>query len=137
MDRQNKNNIISKIIYWVIYSFIIILWFLVHFGISPVLTEYTKLNTVLVIGLIISGIGSTLIIISLYSPLSFMKYFFKENPYEKLQYHKGTISFVVRLIGVFLLLCGIIYSFTGDWVYLIISFAIPIVFHTILSKWNL
>ena len=136
MERKNKKNTISKIKYWVIYSFIIFLWFLVHFGIPPVLKEYTKLNTVLVTGLIISSIGSALIIISLYSPLSFLKHFFKKNSYEKSQHDRSTLSFLCGLIGAFLILCGFIYSFTGDSIYLPISFAMPIVLHTILSKWN-
>lgn len=136
MNRKNERNITSKTINWVIYSFIIFLWFLVNFGISPVLEKYTKLNTILITGLIISGIGSTIIIVSLYSPSFFIKFFFELNPYEKSRY-QGTISFACGLIGLFLLSCGLVYSFTGNVIYLVISFTIPIFFHTVLSKWNL
>ena len=132
MEQENKKNIISKIIYWVISSLIIILLFLVIFGLLPVLIENINLNITAVIGLIIGGVA--IIIIALYKPLSFMKHFIKKDTNDESQYNTFIISLLFGFLGVFLLLGGLIYSFTENSTYLVLAFGIPVVIISVVNK---
>ena len=134
MDQENKKNVISRIKYWAISTIIIILLFLVFFGVLPVLMDCTNLNAISVIGFIISGIGSAIILISLYSSLSFRKQILKVDPDTKSRYHQRANSVGFGLIGVSLLLGGLIYSFTENATYLVLSFATPILLLSIFNK---
>ena len=134
MEEENKKNIISKIIYWAISSIIIVFLFFVIFGLLPVLIENIELNVNAVIGFIIGGVGASIIIIALYSPLAFMKHFIKKDINEKSQYNTFLVSLVFGLFGTFLLLGGLIYSFTENSGYLVLSFMTPVLFLIILKR---
>lgn len=134
MEQENRKNIISKIIYWVISSLIIILLFFVIFGLLPVLIENIKLNLTAVIGFLIGSVGAAIIIIALYSPLSLMKHFIKKDTNETSQYNTFLISLVFGLLGVLLLLGGLIYSFTENPGYLVLSFMTPVLFLVIFKR---
>jgi hypothetical protein len=134
MNKENRKNILSKSIYWIMCSLIIILLFFLVFGILPVLIEELNLNLISVIGFIVGGTGAVIIIISLFSPASFMKHFMEKEPNNKSQYNKTALSFVYGLIGIFLLLGGLIYSFTGDSKYLVLCFMFPVILLAIFKK---
>ena len=134
MDQENKKNIVSRIIYWTTSTIIIISLFLVFFGVLPVLMDRTNVNAISVIGFIISGIGLIIILISLYSYLSFTKQVIKINPDIKLRYHQRANSVVLGLIGLSLLLGGLLYIFTENSTYLVLSFVTPVLLLSIFNK---
>ena len=134
MRQENKKSLLSKIIYWMISVFIIIFLFFIMFGVLPLLIEHTKLNPTSVIGLIIGAIGATIIIISLYRPLLLMKHFLAKNPLESSEPNTIAISIVYGLIGAVLLIGGLIYSFTSNSTYLVLSFVIPFVLASFFIK---
>jgi hypothetical protein len=134
MGQENKKYLLSKVIYWMISVIIIIFLFFIMFGVLPMLIDHTKLNPVSVIGFIIGVIGAIIIIISLYRPLLFLKHFLAKNPLENSEPNKTAISIVYGLIGMALLSGGLIYSFSSNSTYLVLSFAIPAVLISICTK---
>lgn len=71
---------------------------------------------------------TAIIVIALCSPLSLMKHFIQKDTNEKSQYNTYKISFMFGLLGGFLLLGGLIYSFTENSGYLVLSFMVPVLF---------
>ena len=134
MDQRSNKKIISRIIYWAISTIIIILLFLVFFGVLPVLMDRMNFNAISVIGFIISGIGSIIILISLYSSLSLTKQVIKIDSDTKLPYHQRANSVVLGLIGMSLLLGGLLYIFSENSKYLVLSFVTPVLLLSIFKK---
>lgn len=134
MGQENKKNLLSRVIYWIISVIIIIFLFFIMFGVLPLLINHAKLNPASVIGFIIGAIGAAIIIISLYRPLLFLKHFLAKSPLESSEPNTIAISIAYGLIGAVLLFGGLIYSFTLNSTYLVLSFAIPFVLISIYSK---
>ena len=134
MGQENKKNLLSRVVYWMISVIIIISLFFIMFGVLPLLIDRAKLNPASVIGFIIGAIGAAIIIISLYRPLLFLKHFLAKNPLENSEPNTIAISIAYGLIGAVLLCGGLIYSFTSNSTYLVLSFAIPFGLISIYSK---
>jgi len=134
MGLENKKTLLSKVLYWMISVFIIIFLFFIMFGILPMLIDHAKLNPASVIGLIIGAIGAAIIIISLYRPLLFLKHFLAKSPLENSEPNTIAISIVYGLFGAVLLSGGLIYSFTSNSTYLVLSFALPVALISIYTK---
>ena len=123
----------SKSTYHVIGSLTIIFLFFFMFGILPFFIEQLNLKLIPVISFIIGGIGAVIIFISLFSPSIFTKQFMKKNSNVKSKYNQNVVSLEYGLVGILVLLGGYIYSFSGDPMYVIWLFVIPVTLRSIIT----
>ena len=121
---QFSRSLINKITYWLISAFIVILIFIVFFGILPSFLMQSKNNLTTVISLMLGAIGTLMILFSLYSPARVSGTLIRKP---------GSINLNIRdhfgplIFGFSFLLGGILYARMYDVKIILISFGVGII----------
>lgn len=121
---MENNTILSKIIYWTLCTLLIVAIFFLVFGVLGVFIIENNVDVKSSIGLIIGSVGSIIVILALYRPLSLISpRLLDKNQDEKA--NKNAISIWFTVIGFSLLVGGVAFSFTGRVEFLMLSLVVP------------
>lgn len=120
---MEKNTIRSRLIYWTLCTFLIVAIFCLVFGVVAVLFE-NDVEVKSSIGLIIGSVGSIIVILALYKPLSLTSPAVLESKQDH-DDNKKAISVWYAVIGFSLLIGGVVFSLTESVGLLIFFLILP------------
>jgi len=135
-SRPKTNTFASKVVYWILSTLLIIaLIFIVFVGVGAVI-EGGGFKTHRIMGFGIGIVGAIMLLIAIRNPMALWGQVMKkeaDDP-EKQKGDPLAASLAAGLLGLGIFVGGFVYGYTAEKIYLILSFAVPVLLIRLLFR---
>lgn len=136
MNQPKTNTFASKAVYWILSTLLVIaLIFIVFVGVGA-LIEGGGFKTHRIMGFGIGIVGAVMLLIAIRNPMALWGQVMKKEADDP-QREKGdplAASLAAGMLGLSLFIGGFVYGYTAEKIYLILSFAVPVLLIRVLFR---
>lgn len=136
MNQPKTNTFASKAVHWILSTLLVIaLIFIVFVGVGA-LIEGGGFKTHRIMGFGIGIVGAVMLLIAIRNPMALWGQVMKKEADDP-QREKGdplAASLAAGMLGLSLFIGGFVYGYTAEKIYLILSFAVPVLLIRVLFR---